>query len=164
MDSNKSKAMLGILRLLMGLTFLWAFFDKLLGLGYATKVEASWLNGGSPTAGFLQYGVHGPFADFFHGLASSGTVEWLFMLGLLFIGVTLTLGIMVRLGTLTGAFMLALMYMALGIQPVNHPFIDEHLVYVFLMLLLMFGNSGKYFGLGNHWYNSRLVQKFKILA
>ena len=163
MDSMKFKASLGLLRLSMGLVFLWAFCDKLLGLGFATTPEKSWLAGGSPTAGFLQFGVHGPFAGFYHGLASSGLVEWLFMLGLLFIGATLTLGIMVRLGALAGAALLALMYTAVAIPPENHPFIDDHFIYVLVMFLLMFSDSGKYFGLANHWSRSGMVQKYSWL-
>ncbi|MBP9711740.1 MAG: hypothetical protein KBD55_01770 [Candidatus Pacebacteria bacterium] len=148
----------------MGLVFLWAFFDKLLGWGFATTPDKAWIAGGSPTTGFLQYGVHGPLTTFFHNMAGSGMVDWLFMLGLLFIGVTLTLGIMVRLGATAGAVMMFLMYLALGLPPENHPFIDEHFVYIFLMMMLGLSNSGKYFGFGNKWYNSALVQRFKILA
>src|SRR3989344_2695414 len=102
MDSNKFKGVLGILRLSMGLIFLWAFFDKLLGWGFATTPEKAWMVGGSPTAGFLQFGVHGPFTEFFNSLAGSTLVDWLFMLGLLFIGITLTLGIFMKLGAYAG--------------------------------------------------------------
>ncbi len=164
MESNKFKAVLGILRISLGLIFLWAFFDKLLGLGFTTTTEQAWNMGGSPTAGFLQFGVHGPFAAFFNSMSGSVLVDWLFMLGLLFIGLTLMLGIMVRLGSYAGMLMLLLMYLAVGIQPEHHPFIDEHFVYFFVILLLVWGNAGKYFGLGNTWYNSALVQKYKILA
>jgi len=164
MESNKFKAVLGILRISMGLIFLWAFFDKLLGWGFATTTEGAWIAGGSPTTGFLQFGVHGPFATFFNSLAGSVLVDWLFMLGLLFIGLTLTLGIMVKLGGYAGTLMLLLMYLAVGIQPEHHPFIDDHFVYVFVMLAVVWGNAGKYFGLGNAWYNSSLVQKYKFLA
>ena len=147
----------------MGLIFLWAFIDKLFGLGFATTSEKSWLSGASPTASFLQFGVHGPFANFYHGLAGSGLVDWLFMLGLLFIGLTLTLGIVVRLGTLTGAALLFLMYTAVGIQPANHPFIDEHFIEIIVMLLLMFSESGKHLGLGNAWAKTALVEKYPVL-
>src|SRR3546814_5818912 len=37
------------LRVGVGSVFLWAFLDKLFGLGYSTPSERSWLNGGSPT-------------------------------------------------------------------------------------------------------------------
>ena len=53
---------MGVLRLVIGWTFLWAFFDKLLALGYSTGKDpvtgnvdrfgdAAWIHGGSPTEG-----------------------------------------------------------------------------------------------------------------
>lgn len=163
MEQNKFKAVLGILRLSMGLIFLWAFVDKVLGLGFATAGEGAWLSGGSPTAGFLQFGVHGPFAGFFNSLAGSTLVDWLFMLGLLFIGLTLTLGIMTKLGGYIGALMLFLMYLAVGIQPEHHPFIDDHFIYFFVMLAVAWADAGKYFGFANTWARTPLVQKLPIL-
>src|SRR5689334_12004100 len=44
---------LASLRLLTGFVFLWAFLDKTFGLGYATASGKGWLDGGSPTKGFL---------------------------------------------------------------------------------------------------------------
>ena len=38
-----------LLRLALGVEFLWAFFDKLFGLGYSTPSARAWLEGGSPT-------------------------------------------------------------------------------------------------------------------
>lgn len=162
MESNKFKGVLGILRLSMGLIFLWAFIDKLWGLGFSTAPEGAWLSGGSPTAGFLQFGVHGPFTAFFNSLAGSAAVDWLFMLGLLFIGLALTLGIFVKLGAYAGALMLLLMYLAVGLQPEHHPFIDEHFVYFFVMLVVAWSNSGIYFGFGNAWARTSLVQKHNV--
>lgn len=153
---------MGILRLSMGLIFLWAFVDKVWGLGFATAPENAWMLGGSPTTGFLQFGVHGPFAEIFNSMAGSVLIDWLFMLGLLFVGVTLTLGILVKFGAYVGALMLVLMYFAL-IPPEHHPFIDDHLVYAFIMLAVAWGNAGKYFGLGRHWGNTALVQRHEWL-
>lgn len=164
MESTKLKVALGILRISMGLIFLWAFFDKLLGLGYATTPDKSWLAGGSPTSGFLQFGVHGPFADFYHSLAGSGLVDWLFMLGLLFIGVSFTFGIFMKLGGTAGVMMLILMYTAVGIQPANNPLIDDHIIEILVLLTLVFSGAGSYIGFGNKWKYSRLVQKYKILG
>ena len=59
----------GVLRLAMGWTFLWAFLDKLLALGFATGRnpetgvvdrfgDAAWIYGGSPTDGFLKFVLH----------------------------------------------------------------------------------------------------------
>ena len=57
-----------VLRIAFGLTFLWAFVDKLFGLGYATKSGKGWIDGGDPTAGFLGKGASGPFESFYHSL------------------------------------------------------------------------------------------------
>ncbi|MCC7160112.1 hypothetical protein IT399_00045 [Candidatus Nomurabacteria bacterium] len=163
MQENKTSYVWGLLRLSMGLIFFWAFIDKLFGLSFATKPEQAWLLGGSPTTGFLKFAVHGPFATFYNSLAGMPIIDWLFMLGLLFVGITLTFGIFVRLGSLTGATMLFLMYTAIGIQPANHPFIDDHFIYILVMIGLMVSNSGNYLGLGKYWSNTTLVQKFRIL-
>ena len=78
---------LAVLRLAYAVTFLWAFFDKLLALGFSTGAVtndqgvktgtdfmaegAAWLNGGSPTEGFLTFCVpaNNPFKDIFNGMA-----------------------------------------------------------------------------------------------
>ena len=162
MEQNKTKVVLGILRLIMGLIFLWAFIDKLFGLGFATTPDQSWLAGGSPTAGFLKFGVHGPLAGFFNSLAGIGAIDWLFMLGLAFIGISLTFGILTKLGSFSAILMLILMYLAVGLPPANNPFIDEHLVYILIMIIFMLTEPGRYFGFGNAWSRTNIVQKFKI--
>lgn len=162
-----------ILRVSLGLIFLWAFFDKLYGLGFSTCLdsetkivsyicESSWIKGGSPTYGFLKFGVHGPFASFYNSLAESVFIEWLFMIGLLFIGLTLTFGFMIRLGSLSGALMLLLMYFAL-IPPEHHPFIDEHLIYALIMMGFAFVHTCKHLGIGSWWTSLNFVKNRWIL-
>ena len=121
------------LRLVMGFIFLWAFFDKTFGLGFATEASNAWIRGGSPTTGFLANAVRGPFVDFFHSLAGVPAVDWLFMLGLLGVGLTLVFNRFVRTGALAGALMMLLMYLAL-LFPENNPIIDEHIVYILVLL------------------------------
>ncbi len=137
---NKQKIILAILRYCMGFIFLWAFLDKVFGLGFATTSEKAWINGGSPTTGFLSKAVKGPFADFFHSLAGYAVVDWLFMLGLLFVGLTLLLNKYVKWGSFVGCAMFLLMYLALML-PENNPVIDDHLVYIFVLLLVAFDSS-----------------------
>ena len=48
-------------RIGLGWTFLWAFLDKVFGLGFSTPSDRSWLSGGSPTEGFLANSAAGPF-------------------------------------------------------------------------------------------------------
>ena len=128
-------------RLFMGFIFLWAFVDKLFGLGFATIAEKAWIHGGSPTYGFLAMATKGPFASLFNSLAGVALVDWLFMLGLLFVGVTLILNRYVKWGALAGMVMLALMYIAV-LPPENNPIIDDHIIYI-LVLALISSHAGK---------------------
>ena len=163
MHTFKFKAVLEVLRLCMGFIFLWAFLDKTFGLGFSTASDRAWIAGGSPTTGFLTNAVHGPFVEFYNSLAGVATIDWIFMLGLLFVGTTLVSGILVKLGAFTGFIMLILMYGALGLPPETNPFVDSHLIYALIMLLLGFGDSGKYFGFGRIWGTSKIVEKFGFL-
>ncbi len=153
----------------LGWIFLWAFLDKLFGLGYATcsseqgiqvLCEKAWLAGGSPTAGFLLHGTSGPFAAFFQAIQGL-LVDWLFMLGLLAVGVALLSGACMRLGTYAGALMVFLMFLAS--PPTNNPFMDDHIVYAIVLVLLNWVHAGDYYGLGNWWRNHSLVEKYSWL-
>lgn len=57
------------LRLLTGFVFLWAFLDKTFGFGYATGSGRGWIDGGSPTEGFLGGVAVGPMESTFHDWA-----------------------------------------------------------------------------------------------
>jgi len=129
------KIILLSLRLVMSFIFLWAFFDKLLGLGFATTSQKAWINGGSPTTGFLSGAVKGPFAEMFQSLAGVAIVDWAFMLGLLFIGLTLLFNRYVFWGALAGIVIMLLMWLAV-LFPENNPIIDEHIVYALVFALL----------------------------
>jgi len=75
---SKQKIVLATLRIVMGFIFLWAFLDKVFGLGFTTSPGKAWIKGGSPTSGFLSSAVKGPFVDFFHSLAGVAAVDWVF--------------------------------------------------------------------------------------
>ncbi|MEK7208716.1 MAG: hypothetical protein AAB677_00460 [Patescibacteria group bacterium] len=134
------KIVFPLLRLVMGFIFLWAFLDKLFGLGFATTADHSWLAGSSPTAGFLTFAARGPLAEFFQGLAGFAAVDWLFMLGLLFVGLTLIFNRYLKWGCLAGGVMMLLIYLALN-PPEHNPFIDEHIVYILVLALLAIDNQ-----------------------
>lgn len=144
-------------RIALGLVFLWAFFDKLLGLGYATPAERSWINGGSPTRGFLS-NVAGPFGSTFNAIAGNVVVDWLFMIGLLGIGVALVLGIGVRVAAVSGAILMLLMWAA-SLPLENHPFLDDHIVYAIVLVGLALDKAGHTWGLGRWWARQRVVQR-----
>lgn len=165
----------GVLRLAFGWVFLWAFIDKTFGLGFSTcrdaktqvvsvMCEKAWIYGGSPTDGFLKFGTRGYFAEFYQTMAGSVTVEWLFMLGILFVGVTLLSGMVVRIGTLTAMVLYVLFYTAGSFLPEHNPFVDEHIIGLLVMTGFFFTNPGRTLGLGKWWEKTILVKKYWFLA
>jgi thiosulfate dehydrogenase [quinone] large subunit len=151
----------GALRIFLGWIFLWAFMDKLFGLGFSTIKASAWINGGSPTLGFLKYATKGPLGTLFQSLAGSGAVDWIFMMGLLGIGLCLMLGVAVRFSSWLAIIMLALMYLA-ALWPVNNPIIDEHVIYITVLIYLSITEPGEFMGLGKWWKSTALARRFPI--
>lgn len=151
----------GLTRIALGWVFLWAFLDKLFGLGYATPESRAWLNGSSPTEGYLA-GVDGPFRSFFNPMAGAPWADWLFMVGLAGIGVALILGVGVRIAAVAGTVMMVLMWMAAW--PIaDNPFLDYHLVYALVLIGLAIVNAGDTVGLGRPWSRTGLVRAMPVL-
>lgn len=146
------------LRLSLGWVFLWAFLDKTFGLGFATEKDGSWLNGGSPTEGFLSFAATGPFQSMYNNIAGAVWADWLFMLGLLGIGAALMLGVTMRIAAGAGALMLFLMWTAV-LPPENNPFMDDHLIYAGTLVLLAMVGAGRTLGLGRWWESLPIVQR-----
>lgn len=157
------KYTLALLRIGMGWIFFWAFWDKLLGLGFATEAGKSWLAGNSPTTGFLKFATHGPFKPLFESLSGNVFVDWLFMIGLFGIGLALILGIGSRIATYTGSLLLFLMWLSL-LPPENNPIVDNHIIYILVLIVLNQSNAGEVFGLGSLWRKTKLVQKNPFLS
>lgn len=132
-----NKNIISLLRIGLGFIFLWAFFDKLFGLGFATTVDKAWIHGGSPTYGFLAFAAKGPFAMFFKSLAGNPLVDWVFMIGLLGVGLSMIFNYFVKLGSIAGILMVVLMYLAV-LPPENNPVIDDHIIYALVFLLLAY--------------------------
>jgi thiosulfate dehydrogenase [quinone] large subunit len=153
---------LALLRIAFGLTFLWAFVDKLFGLGYGTPTDGAWVNGGSPTEGFLANAATGPFADFYHSIAGAAWADGLFMLGLLGLGVALTLGIGMRVAGLAGAALYMMMW-SVVLPPENNPVIDDHILGAITMVFLALINAGDTWGMGKTWSQTKLVRRYPIL-
>lgn len=160
---------LAAVRIAFGLTFLWAFFDKLLALGFSTGKnpetgavdyfgDGAWINGASPTEGFLAFGAEGPFKEFYNSIAGAAWADWLFMLGLLGIGVALTLGIGIRLAAATGALLYVLMW-TVALPPPNNPVLDDHILGALTLIVLGFTLSGDTWGLGRQWSSTGLVKR-----
>ncbi len=132
---SKEKVVIFGIRLVLGFIFLWAFFDKLLGLGFATTSDKAWIAGSSPTYGFLKLATYGPLANFYQSIAGNIFVDVTFMLGLLLIGLALILGIWIKPAGYGGSLLMLMMWSA-RLPPEQNPVLDEHIVYALVLILL----------------------------
>lgn len=138
------------LRLLLGWSFLWAFLDKMFGLGFGTcrgespegarlasidyVCSASMIKGGSPTFGFLTYATPAShLGGLFDWMPSSGpdtigVADVLFMAALLLGGVALMLGVGTRIAAIGGAVLMLFMFLASEVWPENNPVNSSHII------------------------------------
>jgi len=128
---------LAVLRIATGLVFLWAFLDKLSGLGYATPTAKAWINGGSPTKGFLSSVDVGPFDTAFHAIA--GTVMMLMMWLAEFPPDRFTTAGEPSMST--------------------NPLIDYHVIYAIALIVIALTYAGNTWGLGQKWAALPIVQR-----
>src|SRR2546430_8291371 len=144
--SNVAGRLVAVVRIGLGLIFAWAFVDKVFGLGYATASQSAWINGGSPTKGFLGGLTHGPFQSMFTSWAGAAWADWLFMLGLAGIAVALLFGVGLRIAAVSGSLLLLLMYAAEWpldrhtstgqLTRSTNPILDDHLIYAVILIAL----------------------------
>lgn len=126
--------LLFLLRVSLGWFFFYAGFSKLTAVqGFSAK--AYLLN------------LKGPFANLFLSLAGNALVDQLVMWGLTLIGLCLILGVLVRFASFWGVIMMVLFY--LSAYPPAHAFlVDDHIIYIAILLFLMASNAGYNYGLG----------------
>lgn len=153
---------LAVTRLSLGWVFLWAFLDKLFGLGHGTPSKGAWINGGSPTAGFLGKATTGPFSGAYQHIAGAAWADALFMIGLAGIGTALILGVAMRIASAAGATLMVLMWTAV-LPPASNPFMDDHLIYALVLVVLALTASGRTLGLGKMWERLPVVNRYGFL-
>jgi len=164
-----------VLRILLGWAFVWAFLDKMFGLGFSTcrvpdsssidfLCDSALIKGGSPTYGLLEFGTQGSHTGgLFRWMASSdatsiGWADILFMLALLFGGVALMLGVGTRIAAIGSAILMVFMFLALDVWPENNPINSSHLIEFFVYLGIATVGPGS-FSL-QHW----MVKTFPFMS
>jgi thiosulfate dehydrogenase [quinone] large subunit len=163
---------LNLLRLALGVEFLWAFLDKTFGLGYATPSARAWVHGGSPTKGFLSGVDAGPLQSLFNGIAGNPVIDCFFMLALLGIGVALILGVALRIAAASGVVLLLMMWLAswplastVAGKPTGstNPLIDDHIISALAIIVVgaYAAHSAGY--LGRWWSHQPLVRRLPWL-
>ncbi|WFE30269.1 hypothetical protein O7623_14235 [Solwaraspora sp. WMMD791] len=173
MLTSTAARIMAVLRISTGFVFLWAFLDKAFGLGYATPTERAWINGGSPTKGFLSSVEVGPLQSFFHAIAGTWWANTLFMVGLGAIGIALIAGVGLRVAAGSGTLMMVMMWLAelplvrftAGGEPTGstNPLVDYHILYAVVMVALAAAYAGHTWGLGRLWAKLPFVQRHRWL-
>ncbi|WP_185200966.1 DoxX family protein [Glaciihabitans sp. INWT7] len=166
-QASAARWSLAVLRLATGFIFLWAFLDKTFGLGFSTPAARSWLNGGTPSQGFLNSpAVVGPFKPFFAAIASP-TTDVLFMLGMLAIGLAVMLGIGLRISAVAGTVIMIFMYLAewsFGANAAStNPVVDYHIIYALSLIVIATLSAGDTLGFGRAWKKLPLVSAHRWL-
>lgn len=121
-----------ILRFLMGGLFFLS--------GWA-KVTSDW------SAESYLLAANGPFSDWFHTIAGSGIVDVLNAWGMMFIGLAIIFGFLVRPASLFGMMLMILYYLAHFVSNTANGYIDEHIVYAAVLALFLAGGAGHAYGL-----------------
>lgn len=154
--TNFQKITLSFLRVSMG----WMMFYA----GMTKVINPEW-----SAAGYLQGAK--TFTDFYQWLSSPQILpitnfanEW----GLTLLGISLILGIFVRLSSILGAVLMFLYYIPIldFPYPNSHSYsylVDEHVIYIFVLTLLASLQAGRTWGLENWCSNMPICSKFPRL-
>ncbi len=145
-------------RLSMGWVFLWAFLDKLFGLGHETAEQGRLDQRRQPHQGLPRLRRHGPV----QGLLQRHRRR---RLGRLAVHDRparhrhrAVLGIAMRVAAAAGVLLLVLMWTAV-LPPANNPFMDDHLIYAMVLVLITALGAGHTWGLGRTWESLALVRR-----
>lgn len=167
-----------LLRIGLGLMYLWAFLAQGFGIGYSNvkssvpppsdsaapavvkygwnfsyDASAGWISSGfkhSPSEAYLTKNMHGPIGTVLGDLPTGVTdFGWIFALGGL--GIALTFGLFSRIAGWGGLALNLIIWFG-AFPPSTNPVIDgEHMAFAFSILLLMWIYASNYWGLGRWW-------------
>ena len=128
------------------------------GSGTRPPGKDAWINGGSPTKGFLAFGTSGPFKGIYQDIAGKHGPTGCSCSACSASGSRWSLGVTMRLAAAAGALLLVLMWTAV-LPPENNLFMDDHLIYALVLVLLAAVGAGKTLGLGSAWERMPFVSR-----
>lgn len=137
-SNNMRNNLVLALRIALGGMFFYAGISKLLTPGWSA-------------AGYMS--MASTFHGFFQWLSQPGIIDvvnFLNVWGLILLGISLLLGIGVRLSTIPGAVLMFLYYLVILHFPYvgeNYFLIDDHIIFIICLLYLYAVNAGHYLGL-----------------
>ena len=146
-----------LLRVVVGIIFLWAGLEKILGEGLGTWSAAGFLQfatGGSlgwpfVTGEVAEGTVFNPTHDFWVGLSQNagvmGVIDYLVPLGQVGVGISLILGFLTRFGAAMGALMMLFFFVAAW--EFEFGIVNQHLTYALICVAIEGLGAGKYWGL-----------------
>jgi thiosulfate dehydrogenase [quinone] large subunit len=164
---------LALLRIGLGLLYLWAFISQGFGVGYTNSnaskdlttapvsveygwhfdvdADNGWITSGfshSPTEGYTS-GAHGP-TSFVKDLPV-GLVDFIWIFALAGLGIGLTFGIFANIAGVGGLILNVFIWFA-GFPPSSNPLLDgEHMAFALAIFLMMWLQASNYWGLGRWW-------------
>lgn len=150
---KNEKLSLVALRLAMGWLFFYAGITKVLDPSWSAE---GYIGGAKNFTWFFQWLLSPeilPFVNFMN--------EW----GLTLLGISLILGVGVRLSSVLGAVLMMMYYVALPF-PYPNPhalLVDEHIIYAAALLFLASTRAGRVWGLENWCSNLPICAKFPKL-
>jgi len=149
--TNFQKVSLFLLRVSLGWLYFYAGITKVINPEWSA---AGYLKGAITFAGFYQW-LTGP------GIlpAVNFVNEW----GLLLLGVSLILGIAVRLSAILGVALMLLYYIPILDFPYPNPnsfLVDQHIIFIFVLLFFASVRAGHIWGLENWCSNLPICSKF----
>lgn len=152
--SKSFKVSLLLLRLALGWLMFYAGITKIMSPDWSA-------------AGYLEHAK--TFSGFYGWLASSANIGWVSFInewGLTLLGVSLILGIGVRLSSILGAVLMLLYYFPVLTFPyiAPHSFIvDDHIIYALVLLIFAAYRAGRVYGLDSWCANLPLCRRYPKL-
>ncbi len=154
------------LRVALGFMFLYGGYEKII----------TELGGNMATKGFLAH-VAGPLAGVFTSMSGNPAVEYLLVYGELLVGLSLVLGVVTRVGGVSGFLISILLYLStlpampatytggyLNYLLTHNALINEYIIFALVFVAFVFLVPGRFFGIDGILQNSGFVQRRPILA